>query len=334
MKVSAYASFQEKSELEPYEFELKPLQDHEVLVKITHCGICHSDVHLIDNDWKISSYPLVPGHEIIGIVEKTGKNVKNLKIGMRVGIGWQAGSCGHCEYCLMGQEQFCEKHIATCVGRPGGFATYTVVESKFAIPIPEDLPSDTTAPLLCGGITVYNPLRNFAHPSIKIGVIGMGGLGHLAIEFASAFGCEIIVFSTTKEKEREAKELGAHHFVYLPELTKKEIRLLKRSFDMILSTVFVDLDWNMFLSFLKPNGRLHFVGAGGTLNIPIPNILENLHISGSIIGSPSLIKEMLEFARRHKIKAKIETFPLEEVNQAIRKLRNNTIRYRAVLFHK
>jgi uncharacterized zinc-type alcohol dehydrogenase-like protein len=332
MKVLSYAALKEKLPLEKYEYELQELKDNEVEVKITHCGICHSDIHLIDNDWGISKYPLIPGHEIIGIVENTGKSVKHLKKGMRVGIGWQADSCGTCEYCLSGQEQLCSKNQPTCVGRPGGFAHSIIINSKFAIPIPEELDSDNAAPLLCAGITVYNPLRTYnVRPPMKVGVVGIGGLGHLALQFSHAFGCEVTAFSSTKEKEEEARSFGAHNFIAIKDTSPGELRKYYNYFDFILSTVFVDLDWKLFVSLLKPNGRLNFVGAGGSLNIPIPMLLNNKAISGSAIGSSGMIYEMLQFAARHKIKAKTELFPLEKVNDAIKKIKDNQIRYRAVL---
>jgi len=329
MKVLSYAALKEKSLLEKYEYEKPALKDNEVEVKITHCGICHSDIHLIDNDWGISKYPLIPGHEIIGTVEETGKNVKHLKKGMRVGIGWQADSCGYCEYCLKGMEQLCSRNQPTCVGRPGGFAHSIIVNSKFAIPVPDNLDSANAAPLLCAGITVYNPLRIYnVKPSMKVGIIGIGGLGHLAIQFAHAFGCEVTAFSSTKDKEEEAKRLGAHNFVSIKDAS---VNKYKNYFDFIISTVFVDLDWKVFISLLKPNGQLNFVGAARSINIPIPMLLNNKIISGSAIGSPAMIYEMFQFAARHNIQAKTEVFPLENVNEAIQKVKENRVRYRAVL---
>ncbi len=332
MKVLSYAALKEKSLLEKFEYEKPELKDNEVEVKITHCGICHSDIHLIDNDWGISKYPLIPGHEIIGIVENTGKNVKHLRRGIRVGIGWQADSCGYCEYCLKGMEQLCSRNQPTCVGRPGGFAHSIIVNSKFAIPVPEELDSNNTAPLLCAGITVYNPLRIYnVQPFMKIGIVGIGGLGHLAIQFAKAYGCEVTAFSSSKEKENEVKQLGADNFIVLNELSEKESKKFYNYFDFIISTVFVELDWKLFVMFLKPNGQLNFVGAGSSIHIPIPLLLNNKIISGSAIGSPGMIKEMFDFAARHNIFAKVEKFPLYDVNKAIEKVRNNQVRYRAVL---
>jgi len=248
---------------------------------------------------------------------------------MRVGIGWQADSCGYCEYCLKGMEQLCSRNQPTCVGRPGGFAHSIIVNSKFAIPVPDNLDSVNAAPLLCAGITVYNPLRIYnVKPSMKVGIIGIGGLGHLAIQFAHAFGCEVTAFSSTKDKEEEAKRLGAHNFVSIKDAS---LNKYKSYFDFIISTVFVDLDWKVFISLLKPNGQLNFVGAARSINIPIPMLLNNKIISGSAIGSPAMIYEMFQFAARHNIQAKTEVFPLENVNEAIQKVKENRVRYRAVL---
>lgn len=330
MKIKAFAAYQPKEELKHYEFEQIPLRDEDVEVQITHCGICHSDIHLIDNDWGNSTYPLVPGHEIVGTVIRMGAKVQHLKPGMRVGIGWQADSCGHCEYCTRGEEHLCPNNQATCVGRPGGFAESIVVNSRFAIPVPEQLESENAAPLLCGGVTVYSPLREYnVKPYHKVGVIGIGGLGHLALQFASAFGCEVTAFSTSPDKEQEAKKLGATHFVNSRD--PEQLKQFKGYFDFIISTVFVDLDWKTYVDLLKPKGRLNFVGVAGTLEIPIGMLLPYKNVSGSVIGSPSIIQEMFEFAARHHIQAKTETLAMEEVNTAIKKVRENKARYRMVL---
>lgn len=329
-KIKAYAALKPAAKLEPH--HLDPFQpgDDDVEVKVTHCGICHSDIHLIDNDWGISSYPLVPGHEIIGTVSRVGKNVKHLSPGQRVGIGWQANSCGYCEYCSAGEEHLCRENQATCVGRPGGFAEYVTANARFAIPVPDQLTSENAAPLLCGGVTVYSPMRHYdLRPHHKVGVIGIGGLGHLAVQFAAAFGCEVTAFSTSPEKETEAKELGARHFVNSKD--SKQLKSLAGYFDFIISTVFVDLDWKMYVQLLKPKGRLNFVGAAGEVNVPVGMLLPYKSISGSVIGAPHTIREMFEFAARHGIKAKTEVMPLDEANKAIEKVRQNKARYRMVL---
>lgn len=332
MKIKGYAAFEAKQELKNYEYKPGNLGAYDVLIKITHCGICHSDIHLIDNDWMMSNYPFIPGHEIIGEVEETGASVKNLKPGMRVGVGWQSGSCLDCEWCASGQENLCPQQTATCVGKNGGFADHIISDSHFVFPIPEKLTSENAAPLLCGGITVFSPLKNYGvKPYHKVGVIGIGGLGHLAIQFARAMGCEVTAFSSSANKEAEARKFGAHNFVNSTDANA--LKKVANTLDFIISTVHVKLDWMSYLNILKPNGKLCFVGASvSTLDIPaMAFVLGQKTVCGSVIGGRASIAEMLEFAARHNIVAQTELFPIAEVNKAIEKVRNNTIRYRAVL---
>ncbi len=332
MQVNAYAAYQAKENLKEFNYDSKVPEGKEVEIKITHCGICHSDIHLIDNDWMISQYPLVPGHEIVGIVTKTGKDVTDLKPGMRVGVGWQSGACHECEWCTTSQENLCAKSVATCVGKFGGFADHIITDSRFAFPIPEALDSENAAPLLCGGITVYSPLKNYeVKPSHKVGVIGIGGLGHLALQFARAMGCEVTAFSTSADKEEEAKSFGAHKFVNSKD--KKQMQEMTGKLDFILSTVTASLDWMDYMNVLRPNGKLIFVGAApGNIEIPpMALVLGQKIVGGSVIGGIAILKEMLDFAARNGIKAKTELFKAADVNKAVEKVRSNTIRYRAVL---
>lgn len=315
-----------------YKFNPGELQDKEVEIKISHCGVCHSDVHLIDNDWGISKYPFIPGHEVVGTVIAVGTAVRDLKVGERVGVGWQADSCGICEWCRQGDEHLCSSSQPTCVGRYGGYADKIRVNSRFAIPIPEILESENVAPLLCGGITVYNPLRNHGvTPSSRVGVIGIGGLGHIGIQFARAFGAEVTAFSTSKDKEMEAKELGAHRFV-----NTRDTGALKKvagSFDFLLSTVNADQDWQGYLNALRPKGTLCLVGAPPSgIQIQAFSLIGSQRaISGSPTGSPQDLHEMLDVAARHNIKAITERFPMAKANDAVAKMKKNQVRYRAVL---
>ncbi|MCX7833354.1 MAG: NAD(P)-dependent alcohol dehydrogenase, partial [Ignavibacteria bacterium] len=299
MKISGFAAYEKKSELKPYQYEPNELGRKEVLIKITHCGICHSDIHLIDDDWRVSQYPFIPGHEIIGEIVGIGSEVERLKVGQRVGVGWQSGSCLECEWCASGFENLCSKQVATCVGRNGGFADYVVTDSRFAFPIPEKLTSENAAPLLCGGITVYSPLRRYnVKPKDRVGVIGIGGLGHLAIQFARAMGCEVTAFSTSPDKEKEAIELGAHKFIQSND--EKQMKKLESSLDFIISTVYTKLNWLSYINVLKPNGNLCFVGANFD-NLDIPAgvlLLGQKQVSGSVIGGRAIISEMLEFSER------------------------------------
>ncbi len=332
MKVIGYATTSPGKRLEPFSYELGKLSSHEVRIQISHCGICHSDVHLIDNDWQISKYPLVPGHEVIGIVSEMGTEVSTLRIGDRVGVGWQCGSCLECEYCVKGDENLCQDSSSTCVGRYGGFSEMLQTDSRFAFKIPDGLESDSAAPLLCGGITVYSPLRHFGVlPGMHVGVVGIGGLGHLAVQFARNFGCRVTAFSTTKSKEEEALALGAHAFI--PSNDLDELAHAAYTLDFILVTANATLDWESYVRALKPNGKLCFVGAApDNLTVSIMELLsKRKSICGSPIGGRHTIREMLSFAANNDIYAKTEVLPMSEVNTALDKVRANKARYRMVL---
>lgn len=316
----------------PYKYDAGELKPNEAAVRISHCGVCHSDVHLIDNDWGISKYPFIPGHEIVGKVTAVGAEVRDLKTGQRVGIGWQADSCGICEWCRQGDEHLCAKAQPTCVGRHGGYADSVRVNSRFAIPVPEVLESENVAPLLCGGVTVYSPLRNHGvRPSSRVGVVGIGGLGHMGLQFAKAFGAEVTAFSTSKDKEPEAKQLGADHFVNTRDTGA--LKKLTGCFDFLLCTVSADQDWAGLIGALRPKGTMCVVGAAPTpMQIQAFSlILAQKAVSGSPTGSPRDLHEMLDVAARHKIKAITERFPMSAANEAVTKVKKNQVRYRAVL---
>lgn len=332
MTIHAHAVKEAKKSLEPYQYEPDAIGPFDIEVKISHCGICHSDLHLIDNDWGLSKYPFVPGHEIVGTVTAVGSSVKHLKPGQRVGIGWQRSSCFQCEWCKSGDENLCPKQEATCVGHNGGFAEKIRTDSRFAFLIPEALASEYAAPLMCGGITVFSPLKSHKIDSTKhVGVIGIGGLGHLAIQFAKAMGAKVTAFSSTPEKESEAKKLGADFFVSID--NPKALKKLTNSFDLILCTIFQAQDWSVYLDLLRPKGVICFVGAQSKpAAIPVfPLIAGRKGVDGSNIGNRHEIEEMLKFAAEHDIKPMIELFAMDEVNQALEKLKSNKVRYRAVL---
>ncbi len=320
------------AQLLPYKYDPGVLKANEVEVKISHCGVCHSDVHLIDNDWGISKFPFIPGHEIVGSVVAIGDEVKDRTVGERVGIGWQADSCGICEWCRQGDEHLCALSQPTCIGRNGGYADRIRVNSKFAIPVPKILESENVAPLLCGGITVYSPLRNHGvRPASRVGVIGIGGLGHIGLQFAKAFGAEVTAFSTSKDKEAEAKSLGAHHFI-----NTRDTGALKKvagSFDFLLSTVSADQDWQSYINALRPKGTMCVVGVPpSAIQIQAFSLIGGQRgISGSPTGSPRDLHEMLDVAARHGVKAITERFPMAKANDAVAKVKKNQVRYRAVL---
>lgn len=332
--VLGYAAMKAHARLEPFQYELREPGPWEVLIGVSHCGICHSDIHLIDDDWDFSVFPLVPGHEIVGTVVSLGTNVTHLKKGGRVGVGWQAGSCMNCEWCEQGEEHLCSDSRAVCVENYGGFGKMVVCDGRFAFPIPESIPSEAAAPLLCGGITTYSPFKQYeVHAFMKVGIVGVGGLGHLALQFAHAFGCEVFAFSSTPEKAQDARRFGADHFILSKDSGGME--KLKRSLDFILSTVHVDLDWTQFMDLLRPRGKLCVVGASpGKIQIPPFSLIGGERtLCGSVIGSPRTIREMLEFAARHKIGSRSEIMPIHEVNHALERVRQNQARYRVVLEH-
>ncbi|HEX4651405.1 MAG TPA: NAD(P)-dependent alcohol dehydrogenase [Granulicella sp.] len=320
------------AQLLPYKYDTGELGENEVEIKISHCGICQSDIHLINNDWGMSKYPFIPGHEIVGMVTAIGGAVRDREIGERVGVGWQADSCGVCEYCRQGDEHLCAQSQPTCVGRNGGYADAIRVNSRFAIPVPKQLESENVAPLLCAGITVYTPLRNHGvRPSSRVGVIGIGGLGHLGLQFARAFGAEVTAFSTSKDKEEEAKSMGAHHFVNTRDTAT--LKKMTGEFDLLLSTVSADQDWQAYINALRPKGTLCVVGVSPSpLQIQAFSLIGGQkNLSGSPTGSPRDLHEMLDVAARHSVKAITERFPMAKANDAVDKVKKNQVRYRAVL---
>jgi len=331
MKIQAYAAHGPGMPLEPFQYEPPALEASQVEISISHCGICHSDLHLLDNDWGITQYPMVPGHEIVGTVTQAGSAAKGFREGQRVGVGWEAGSCGECQYCLRGEENMCLDWRGTCTHGYGGYASAIRVDSRFVIPIPESMDSERAAPLLCGGITVYSPLARYAQPAMRAGVVGLGGLGHLAVQYARAFGCEVTAFSTSPEKEAEARSLGAHHFINTRDAGA--VQSAANSFDFVISTVPADLNWGEYVNALRPKGTLCIVGAPQSdVRLPaFPLILGSKAVCGSAVGSPSQIRQMLEFSARHGIYPKTERFPMAQVNAALNRLRSNLARYRIVL---
>src|SRR3989338_6895492 len=361
MKIKAYAAKKPHSLLEEFEYESRQLLQEDVHVEIGYCGICHSYVHILDGEWG-NLFPVVPGHEIIGTVIKKGKNVLNLKEGDRVGIGWLCNSCNNCEHCKNSEEIFCKKRQATCFGNYGGFAESIIVNSRFAFKIPEKLKSEEAACLLCGGVTVFSTLKRHVKKGMKIGVIGIGGLGHLAIQFADKMKCEVTAFSTSIDKEFEAKKLGADKFVFIANhqsfatkedsiaesgsltvnrkskavhYSKNMTRLeeLEGYFDFIISTVPKNLNWKDYLKMLKPKGVLCYVGIfTEQMNLFLDDLITgNKTITGSATGGTKMIKEMLRFASENNVKAKAEIIEMSNLNEGIEKVRKNRARYRVVL---
>jgi uncharacterized zinc-type alcohol dehydrogenase-like protein len=331
MRIPAYAAMEPKASLQPFSYATPELGAHDVELEVTHCGLCYSDIHLIDDDWKKSRYPLVPGHEVIGRVVRRGSEVTHLQIGQRVGVGWQHSACLACELCLSGHENLCPTQIATCVGHHGGLAERMIADARFALPIPEALSSAAAAPLLCGGVTVYSPMRRYAITGkSRVGVIGIGGLGHIAIALLKAMGDEIVAFSSTPDKRQQALRMGAHDYIASTDV--REIRKLGARLDLILSTVHAKLDWVTYLQALRPNGVLCLLGGGTSLiQLSQQALLGQRAITTGEIGSRAAIAEVLALSARHGIAPEIEIAPMQQAQRQIERLRGNQVRYRAVL---
>lgn len=329
--VHAYAALEENGPLVPYEYELGELRADDIDIAVESCGICHSDLSMLENEWGITRYPLVPGHEVIGKVKAVGDHVHHLSVGDRVGLGWHSAYCMTCDECMGGHHNLCPSAELTLGGRHGGFADIVRAHSASATKLPSELASGTAGPLLCAGITVYGPFEQMdISPSATVGVIGIGGLGHLALKFARAWGCRVVAF-TSPGKTEEALELGAHQAINSRDADA--IKAEKGRFDLILSTVNVNLDWNAYMRMLRPRGRLHMVGAVAeplSLNLT-PMMFGQLSLSSSPVGDPATMRRMLEFAARHDITPVNEHYPMSKVNDAMERLRSGEARYRIVL---
>jgi uncharacterized zinc-type alcohol dehydrogenase-like protein len=311
--------------------DLGPLGSEDVEVAVEHCGLCHSDLSVLNNDWGISQYPSILGHEVTGRVTAVGPNAKGLQVGQRVGVGWYSGSCMHCRQCMSGSHHLCPQAQPTIVGHRGGFASHVRAHWAWVIPLPDGSNFAETGPLLCGGVTVFAPLALYARPTDRVGIIGIGGLGHMAVKFAAAYGCDVTAFTSSESKFDEAKGFGAHHVVSSKD--SAAIRKLGGTFDLLISTVNVKLDWDALIGTLAPNGRLHVVGA---VLEPIPVaafslILQQRSVSGSPTGSPVAIETMLDFAARHNVEPQTEHFPMSRINDAFARLESGKARYRIVL---
>ncbi|MCT7657444.1 NAD(P)-dependent alcohol dehydrogenase [Mycobacterium deserti] len=336
MSVTALAATSVGAELAPYEYDPGELGPLEVDVDVTHCGICHTDVGMIDNDWGYSRFPVVAGHEAVGVVSAVGTAVdpERMRIGQRVGVGAIAGSCMGCEFCLSGRQQLCAHRDDTVLrGDRGGFASSVRASDwRFAYPIPDAIDSQDAGPLLCAGATVFAPfLRHGVKPTDRIGIVGIGGLGHLAIQFADAWGCDVTAISTSLSKKAEALELGADGFIATRETD--ELEEAAGTFDFILSTVPADLPWDVYLAALKPQGTLSVVGLPESPMQITPFVLlpSEKRIVGGVPASREETVQMLGFAARHGVRPRVETYPMADINRAVARVRSGDARYRVVV---
>lgn len=329
--IKAYAAFEPGNEVRPYEYDPGPLGRDEIEIDVRYCGLCHSDVSMLQNDWAMSAYPLVAGHEVVGTVSAAGEGVQHLQPGDRVGLGWFSRSCGVCRQCLAGDDNLCAASEGTIVGRHGGFAERVRTHSRWAARLPEGIDLRSAGPLFCGGITVFNPIvQNGILPTDRVAVVGIGGLGHMALKFLRAWGCEVTALSTSSRKRDEALALGAHHFVDTTE--PNALAALANSFAMVLVTVNVALDWDALIAALAPRGVLHLVGAAPEVKSQVfPLIGAQRSISASPLGSPATVASMLDFAARHGIAPNVEEYPMSRLNDAIRSLLEDRPAHRLVL---
>ncbi|CAN5271047.1 NAD(P)-dependent alcohol dehydrogenase [soil metagenome] len=331
-KIKSYAAKEAGAKFEPFEFEAGELGREEIEIKVDYCGICHSDLSMKNNEWMMTEFPFVGGHEVVGKITAAGENVKGLKVGDTVGLGWNAATCGHCDNCISGFQINCPNLVGTIVERHGGFADKVRCNWDWAVKLPDEMDASKAGPLFCGGITVFNPfVQNDIKPTDKVGVIGIGGLGHLALQFADCWGCEVTAFTSDLSKTDELKNLGADFVVN--SRGDAEIEKLKGKFDMIISTVNVPLNWQTYLKALAPKGKLHIVGA---VLEPIPVgsfdlIMNQKSITGTATGSPIVVRQMIDFCARHGIETVTENYKMSEINEAFEHLENGKARYRIVL---
>ena len=341
IEVRAYAAQKAKADLAPWTFNRRDLGAHDVLVEIVYSGICHSDIHQVREEWGEAMFPMVPGHEIAGIVKEVGSSVTKFKPGMKAGVGVFIDSCRKCENCLADENQYClEGMTGTYNGyerdgktvAQGGYASAIVVNEDYVLNLPDNLEMAGIAPLLCAGITLYSPLKHWgAGPGKKVGIIGLGGLGHMGVKFAHALGAEVTVLSHSANKEADAKNMGADHFI----LTKDEavFEKNKNHFDLLINSVSAPLDLNKYANMLKLNGSLVMVGLSGE---PYPidaftMLNQRRRIAGSMIGGMKQTQEMLDFAGKHNIVSDVEIIKAEDINKAYERVVASDVKYRFVI---
>ncbi|HEX7951158.1 MAG TPA: NAD(P)-dependent alcohol dehydrogenase [Candidatus Limnocylindrales bacterium] len=329
--VTGWAAVAKGQPLQPLTYAAPDLGRQDVRVAVRHCGLCFTDVQAIEDFYGITAYPFVPGHEIAGLVEAVGADVWDLRVGDRVGIGWQGRSCEQCEWCARGEEQLC-RDIADdgTWQHHGGFADSVTVDSRFVYPLPATLSSDVAAVLMCGGASVYTPLRRYAGEARgRVAIFGIGGLGHLAIQFAHALGYEVTAFSTSPTKEPDARAFGADRFVLVGD--RSRMRPFDYAFDVALCTAHGSVDWDEVMSVMAKRGRIVVVGFPDVTLDPTDLVAHELVFTGSFIANRATVREMLAFATEHRIEPRLEHLPMARVNEAIARVNANQVRYRMVL---
>ena len=341
MKVRGYAAMQAQAKMTPWEFERRDLGAHDVSLDIKYSGICHSDIHQVREEWGPAIFPMVPGHEIAGIVSQVGASVTKFKVGDRIGVGVFVDSCRKCSSCLKGLQQYCIEGMTGTYNQlerdgktpaMGGYSNIMVVNEDYAVSIPANLSLDGVAPLLCAGITLYSPIKHWkAGPGKKVAVMGLGGLGHMGVKFAAAMGAEVTVFSHSPSKESDAKSMGAHHFVSTksPDFNKNHIK----HFDLILNTVSAELNINDYLQMLNVDGTLVVIGLPGKpYAVEVGSLLPaRRSLSGSMIGGIAEMQEMLNFCGEHNIVSDVEVIKADYINTAYDRTVASDVKYRFVI---
>ncbi len=339
--VKGYAAKKAKAPLGPFEFERREVGKNDVLIDIKYCGICHSDIHQARDEWGGSIFPMVPGHEIVGKVAAVGESVKGFKAGDTAGVGCFVDSCRKCASCREGLQQYCENEIALTYNGTeldgetptfGGYSTKIVVNQDYVLRVPDSIPMEKAAPLLCAGITLYSPLRHWrARRGMKVGVMGLGGLGHMGVQIAAAMGCEVTIFSSSERKRGDAKKLGAAR--YVAGLGESDRDKLAGSQDLIISTISAPIDLTPYLGLLKRDGTMVLVGVPDkpTPLGAMPLILKRRRLAGSLIGGIAETQEMLDFCGKHGLGSWVEVIPIKKVNEAYAKIVAGEVRYRFVI---
>ena len=337
----AFAAQRAHDALTPFSFDRREPGPHDVVIGISHCGVCHTDWHFVNNDFGMSLYPMVPGHEIVGKVRRVGSEVKRFAVGDGAGVGCLVDSCRQCDACAQGLEQHCENGFTLTYSgleqdgttvTQGGYSTSIVVDERFALRVPETLAAERAAPLLCAGITTYSPLRRWrVGPGHKLAVVGLGGLGHMAVKFGYSFGAEVTVISTTATKEADARGLGASDFVLSTD--PAQMARVANRFDFILDTLSASHDYGAYVGMLKSGGTLICLGLPAEpINVHSLNIVFSRRcIAGSLIGGLPETQEMLDYCAEHQISADVETIPIQQINEAFQRMLKNDVKYRFVI---
>lgn len=337
----AYAVQDAASPLGPWNFERREPGPHDVQIEILYCGVCHSDIHQVRNEWGNSIYPMVPGHEIVGRITKVGDHVTRFKVGDLAGIGCFVDSCRECDPCQAGEEQYCVTGGASTYNgyemdrkthTYGGYSTHIVTDEKYTLKVSDKLPLEGVAPLLCAGITTYSPLRHWkVGKGHKVGVVGLGGLGHMAVKLAASMGAEVTMLSTSPSKEADAKRLGAHHFSLMTD--KEQVKQLRNKFDFIINTISAPHDYTTYLNLLNLDGVMICLGVPPEPSIvPAFNlIMGRRSIAGSLIGGIRETQEMLDYCAEHNITSDVEVIDINEINTAYERMLKGDVKYRFVI---